>query len=213
MNIINFFQNLQVAIYKPFSGLDGIPLLALRLILAPIMIIAGWNKFQGLEGTAMFFSNIGIPFAEIMAPVAAGTELIGGILLVIGLGVRLISIPLAGVMLVAALTAHLDNGWFAIAPTSASSHPGAVLALLKIPGAAESVAKADGNGQRVRLVRDAVDQHLNSRWITRNGQIGIIQNGIEFAAIYFIMLLVLCFYGGGRYVSLDYYLCRMGKMQ
>ncbi|HEX5635541.1 MAG TPA: DoxX family protein, partial [Gammaproteobacteria bacterium] len=31
-------------------------------------------------------------------------------------------------------------------------------------------------------------------------------NGIEFAATYLIMLLVLFFYGAGRYVSADYWL-------
>nr|MBF4390077.1 AraC family transcriptional regulator [Vibrio anguillarum] len=30
--------------------------------------------------------------------------------------------------------------------------------------------------------------------------------GMEFAATYFVMLMVLFIYGGGRYVSLDYWL-------
>ncbi|MEF1306676.1 AraC family transcriptional regulator, partial [Vibrio owensii] len=34
----------------------------------------------------------------------------------------------------------------------------------------------------------------------------MLNNGMEFAATYFVMLLVLFFYGGGRYVSLDYWL-------
>ena len=36
----------------------------------------------------------------------------------------------------------------------------------------------------------------------------VLNNGIEFAATYFIMLLSLLFTGGGRYSSLDYWLAR-----
>ncbi len=36
----------------------------------------------------------------------------------------------------------------------------------------------------------------------------ILNNGIEFAATYFIMLLVLLFMGGGRYTSVDYFIGR-----
>jgi uncharacterized membrane protein YphA (DoxX/SURF4 family) len=36
----------------------------------------------------------------------------------------------------------------------------------------------------------------------------MLNNGMEFAATYFVMLLVLLVYGGGRYVSLDYWLKR-----
>ena len=36
----------------------------------------------------------------------------------------------------------------------------------------------------------------------------VLNNGIEFAATYFIMLLVLFFNGAGRLVSLDYWIAR-----
>ena len=36
----------------------------------------------------------------------------------------------------------------------------------------------------------------------------ILNNGIEFSAIYFAMLLSLFFMGGGRFVSIDYWLKR-----
>lgn len=36
----------------------------------------------------------------------------------------------------------------------------------------------------------------------------ILNNGIEFSAIYFVMLLSLFFTGGGRFVSLDYWLTK-----
>ena len=34
----------------------------------------------------------------------------------------------------------------------------------------------------------------------------MLNNGIEFAATYFVMLLVLFFIGAGRYASIDYWL-------
>jgi len=36
----------------------------------------------------------------------------------------------------------------------------------------------------------------------------ILNNGIEFAATYFIMLLALFFIGAGRYFSMDYWIRR-----
>jgi len=82
-------------------------LLLLRLTVGPIFFQAGLGKFQNFERTAGFFSNIGIPFAELNVVLAAGTELIGGLLILLGLFTQLVSIPLAFVMLVALLTAHL----------------------------------------------------------------------------------------------------------
>jgi len=51
----------------------------------------------------------------------------------------------------------------------------------------------------------------NYEWLTAKGSVAILNNGIEFAATYFLMLLVLLFWGGGRYVSLDYYLDRSAR--
>ena len=36
----------------------------------------------------------------------------------------------------------------------------------------------------------------------------VLNNGIEFTVTYLIMLAVLFFYGGGRLVSLDYWLAK-----
>ena len=206
--MINFFANLQNSIYSKIGFLDGVPLLALRLFLAPVMIVAGWTKFENLSGIAQFFSSVGIPFAEIMAPLAAAVELIGGILLLAGLGVRLIAIPLAVTMIVAALTVHWKNGWFAIAPTSADHSPARVVAMLGVSQAKLSLEKASENKERLDVIRSLVDAHPRSQWLKENGRVAIVQSGVEYAVTYFIMLLTLAFYGGGRFLSLDYYLCR-----
>ena len=49
----------------------------------------------------------------------------------------------------------------------------------------------------------------NYSWLTEHGNLVVLNNGIEFAATYFAMLLALLFMGGGRFVSADYYLSRL----
>lgn len=201
-----FIIAVQNRIYSRIGFLDGVPLLALRLFLAPVMIVAGWHKFEDLEATIVGFGHLGIPFAEILTPIAAGTELFGGIFLLLGFATRLIAIPLAMTMVVAALTVHLGNGWFAIAPTNATTSPARPLAVLGIPMAKESLALAAGTRERVSQIRATVDQHARATWLKERGRVVVLQNGIEYATTYLIMLLVLCFYGGGRYCSLDYHI-------
>ena len=92
--------------------------LALRLYLVPIFWMAGIQKFNHFESTAEWFGNsewgLGLPAPALMAFLATATEIVGAILLLLGLGVRLISIPLMITMLVAAFSAHIQNGWLAI---------------------------------------------------------------------------------------------------
>ena len=117
-------------------------------------------------------------------------QLLGGLLLIIGLGVRLISIPLMVVMLVAAFLVHWDNGWLALSDASSW------LANDRVLEAADKKAKA------ISILKE----HGNYRWLTSSGPITILNNGIEFAITYFVMLLSLLFTGGGRYTSIDHWL-------
>lgn len=81
-------------------------LLAMRLYWGYGFFYAGMGKFSDMDLTIQFFSNISIPFPFLSAYIAATIELVGGILLLVGLGSRLVAIPLAIVMIVALLTAH-----------------------------------------------------------------------------------------------------------
>ena len=177
--------------------LDGLPALLLRLILAPVMLQAGYNKLAHFDDTAAWFGNpdwgLGLPFPELMTALAGGTELIGGALLLVGLATRLVSIPLMVTMLVAIFAVHWENGWLAISDASSW------LANDRVLAAAEQKERA------IALLQE----HGNYDWLTRNGSVTLLNNGIEFAAIYFAMLAVLFFQGGGRYVSLDFWLARM----
>ena len=95
-------------------------LFIIRAALALILIYAGWNKFQGGEGT---LNAVGANIKYIgMEPgtnnvvtfffgiLAAGSELVGGLLLLVGLLFRTATVPLLGTMLVATLYKFQTGG-------------------------------------------------------------------------------------------------------
>lgn len=86
----------------------------LRVAVGSVFVAHGAQKLfaYGVAGTAGFFAQAGIPFAAPSAALVIGTELIGGLALLLGLSTRLIAVPLAVVMLVAMLAVHLPNGFF-----------------------------------------------------------------------------------------------------
>jgi putative oxidoreductase len=84
-------------------------LLALRVLVGVGFFYAGKGKFEDLDQTASFFTQLGIPAAELQAPFIAGLELVGGVALVLGLGTRLFSLLLSCTMVVALLTAHRER--------------------------------------------------------------------------------------------------------
>jgi putative oxidoreductase len=72
--------------------------LILRVVLGISFFIHGLSKFQGgIENTVGWFDSIGIP--GVLAYAAATIELVGGILLVIGLGTKIVSVLLSLIMI------------------------------------------------------------------------------------------------------------------
>jgi putative oxidoreductase len=69
---------------------------------------------HGLQGTGAFFETIGLKPGELNAQAAAGAELGGGALLVLGLFPTVAAAPLIATMITAARTVHLEHGpWMA----------------------------------------------------------------------------------------------------
>ena len=69
----------------------------------------GWGKLNNHAAVAQWFGeDLGIPFPELNAWMAGGTEFFGGILLLLGLGGRVVAIPLAYTMCVAYATSDLE---------------------------------------------------------------------------------------------------------
>lgn len=179
--------------------LDGLGPLALRLFLGPIFIFAGLKKWNSIEQTAQWFGNsdwgLGLPFPELLAWLATLAELGGGVALLLGVAVRLFSVPLMITMLVAIFAVHWPNGWQSIADKDW---------LYANERVQESAVRLDKAKQILR-------EHGNYSWLTGRGNLVISNDGIEFGVTYLVMLLMLLFTGGGRYVSVDYWVAREVK--
>lgn len=188
---------------------DFLAPLLLRLYLAPIFISAGLNKFNSFDNVVAWFGNsdwgLGLPAPFLMAFLATAAELVGGIALIFGIATRWLAIPLMFTMIVAATTAHWSNGWYAIAPSSPQTSMSAVLAPVGFPGAEASLQNSEAVATRLSKAKEILKENGNYQWLTETGNFVVLNNGIEFAATYFIMLLALFFMGAGRYCSIDYW--------
>jgi len=178
------------------SALDFIPALLLRIYLAPIFWMAGTQKLAHFSDTVEWFGNaewgLGLPLPWLMAFLATAAELGGAIALVLGLALRWMCIPMMFTMLVAAFTVHWENGWLAIAEGMG------VFANMRTMEAQ----------QRLDEARQILMEHGDWERLTEYGNLVILNNGVEFAVTYLIMLLALAFLGAGRYVSVDYWIRR-----
>lgn len=207
------------------SFFDGIPALLIRLYLAPVFIMAGFSKTQMLDpsvtGFAAFtadpniiawFGNsdwgLGLPFPALLANLVILAEFVGGWLLLVGALTRLVSIPLMFTMVIAATTVHAENGWFAITPTNADISAAKMLTWVGIEQANNSLENSAETANRLTKMREILEENGNTDWLYENGTIVVLNNGIEFSATYFIMLLALFFIGAGRYTSVDFYLAK-----
>lgn len=193
--MIRFLNKLQ-GYLDSIQTVDFLGPLALRLYLAPILWMAGIRKLENFDSTVAWFANsewgLGLPMPTLLAGLATGSEVLGAVFLLLGFAVRWISIPLFITMIVAAVTVHLKNGWLAI------SEPIGLFASDRTVAAAGRLSRA----------KEILQQHGDYDWLTEQGSLVILNNGVEFAVTYAIMLLVLFFVGAGRYFSLDYWIAK-----
>jgi putative oxidoreductase len=91
------------------SKLDFVPPLVARITLGVLFTSTGWGKVHSLAKVTAFFTELGIPLPGLQAHVVSFVELIGGVLLVIGLASRFAAVPLMVSMLVAILTAQREQ--------------------------------------------------------------------------------------------------------
>lgn len=102
-----------LAIRRLVLGIAGslawLPPTLARLTVGWVFLWSGWGKLHDLDKIVQFFGELGIPYPELQAPFASGTELVCGALLLSGLFTRLASVPLIVVMIVAIVTAQREN--------------------------------------------------------------------------------------------------------
>ena len=168
--------------------IDAIAPLALRLYLFLPFWMAGTTKWASFDSTVQWFGNsewgLGLPAPMLLAFLATWTEILGAVFLSIGFATRYVAIPLMATMVVAALSVHWAHGWSAIADSAAD------------PEVAE----------RLNAAKSILREHGNYNWLTEKGNFVILNNGIEFAITYLIILLSLFFTGAGNVVSVDYWI-------
>jgi putative oxidoreductase len=95
------------------SNGQSVSLLFARLAVAYGFYEPAMMKWADIGAIAEWFGSMGMPFPTFNAYMAATTEIVGVVLLTLGLFTRLISIPLMVVMVVAIVTVHLPHGFSA----------------------------------------------------------------------------------------------------
>ena len=103
------------ALYNKFvegtGKLRDIPLLLFRLILAVGFYEPAMMKVKNLSGVAEWFGSMNYPLPMISASISMVTEVSGIVLLILGLGSRLIAMPMMFIMVIATFTVHISNGF------------------------------------------------------------------------------------------------------
>jgi len=88
-------------------------LTVLRVAVGLIMAAHGWTKLTDYGGWVSNLDSMGVPFADVAAPLAVTAELVGGLALAIGALTPLAAAGVLVTMIVAIVSVHLPNGLFA----------------------------------------------------------------------------------------------------
>lgn len=88
----------------------------------PLRLIVGYGFFahglakvmRGPEHFTGILQTLGVPWPELLAWTTIGIELVGGVAILLGAFVAIVSIPMAVVLLVAVFTVHWDYGFSAV---------------------------------------------------------------------------------------------------
>ena len=114
----------------------------LRVALGAMFIAHALLKYFvfTLPGTAQFFGSLGLPPG--LGVVTFGAELVGGVLLVLGVRTRYVAAALIPI-LIGATWAHVGNGWVFNAPNGGWEYP-VFLIVISLVVAAQARAHRPG---------------------------------------------------------------------
>ena len=125
--------------------------LPLRLIVGFGFMQHGYAKLaRGPDDFANILHALGMPFPDLLAWATVAIELLGGLAVLLGAFIPLVSVPMAVVLLVAIFTVHLPNGFSSIklqSVTATGAHfgqPGYETDLLYLAGLVALVLGGSG---------------------------------------------------------------------
>ena len=99
---------------SPLNRLAGLAPLVVRVIVGVIMAAHGWQKLAGGPANfGGFLAQLGVPLPTLMAWVVTLVELVGGVLLIVGLLSRLAALLLTIDLVVAILLVKVNVGLIA----------------------------------------------------------------------------------------------------
>jgi len=102
---------IRTLIYAPFFKHGDLAIFWLRFLVGIGLLTHGYGKlFTGsFTGFADSVSHLGLPFPQLMASLAAGSEFFGGIFLALGFGTRFTAFMIFCTMSVALFVRHADD--------------------------------------------------------------------------------------------------------
>jgi putative oxidoreductase len=109
MNPASLYHKLNNVLALLAGLLRPLFLLIIRLYWGWQFFLTGKGKLMNLDRTANYFASLNIPMPKLNAILAASTECVGGLLLLLGLGGRIVPVPLIFCLTVAYLTAEKDE--------------------------------------------------------------------------------------------------------
>ncbi len=89
--------------------LAWLPILLARLFVGYFFLETGWSKIHNLDAMTTRFVEWGIPWPAFNAALSGYTEFLGGLLVLIGLCTRLVSIPMVINMAVAVVAVKMKD--------------------------------------------------------------------------------------------------------
>lgn len=106
---MTFIDRAYTLFLKAMNYLQSPFLLAIRVYWGWLFLESGIGKIRHIDKVVDYFTDLHIPAPSFNAHFNAGLETVGGVLLILGLGSRVISVPLLINMIVAFLTAERDK--------------------------------------------------------------------------------------------------------
>jgi len=107
MRLKDFYLELSVL----FNYFKSFSLLFIRVTLAYGFYEPALTKWKNFNTTVEWFASLGIPFASFATLLTASVEVMGVVLLSLGLFTRIITMPLMFIMMIATFTVHLAHGF------------------------------------------------------------------------------------------------------